>query len=398
MKNLLYLLVSLSIPIVFIYPQGLLYGTYLNYAFAVLCAILLFLLPHNKNVGISLRFYLNILMLNFFANLVSCIIGSVTPIQFLSGNAITICAFCLSFIVSSFPSDKMHILKGVMFLTTLLVVALIFLDGVSRPFWLYELFFLKNSVDYENVGTIFQRAMGSLLSPVMAGFFCVCVATYYFVQSVYVKVSAVSLFFIAFSILGLFLTGSRTAMLALLCMFLYFMCFYKFRNKHSILFFLLAGIFVFNFFDLSFLDDIIENLLFRNEQLSSGAFEGTGRTATFMAAIENKFDIRCLFWGIGISEYSLVENQEFSLAHNGFLSILIPYGLVGLHLHYRLYKHYLIFNDSFYLDKLYLIFTSLWVIILLGTFFTADLPVNHFSLCIQAIVLALADRQKKIYR
>ena len=144
--------------------------------------------------------------------------------------------------------------------------------------------------------------------------------------------------------------------------------------------------------DLSFLNDIVQNLTYRETQISNGVFEDTGRMAAIISALQNKFDARCLLWGIGSAEYSTVEVSSFSLAHNGLLSIFLPFGVAGIYLHYKLYKHYLIFRDDEYWEDTYPLFVSLWMVTLMGTFLSADMPISYFSVCIQAILLALADR------
>ena len=257
---------------------------------------------------------------------------------------------------------------------------------------MYPLYYFKGTVEFENLFTFHHRAVGSLLSPAMAGFFCATIIGYSFVRLVYHKWSAYYTVLLSFSSLGLLLTASRTSMLALAIMFLFFFCFYGVRNKVGMICFSLMAVVTVSLLDLSFLDDIIHNLTYRNSQLAEGAFEGTGRSATIISALQNKFDARCLFWGIGTAEYSIVEDTSFSLAHNGLLSIFLPFGIAGLYLHYKLYRYYLIFRDKDYLNETYLLFSSLWIVTLLGTFFSADMPISFFSICMQAILLALADR------
>lgn len=76
----------------------------------------------------------------------------------------------------------------------------------------------------------------------------------------------------------------------------------------------------------------------------------------------------------------------------GYFQFFLPFGIAGLYLHYKLYRYYLIFRDKDYLNETYLLFSSLWIVTLLGTFFSADMPISFFSICMQAILLALADR------
>lgn len=393
LRKLLYVIIALAIPVVFLYPQGILYGTYLNYIYVIGCAGLLVLFRTTYVAGYSFRFYKYLFGLNLFANAVALGFGQITMLQFVSGNAPLLCAFCLSFIVSAWPSERLLLLTKMVKGTFLLVLLLIVLDGIWKPGWIYPLYYFQDSMEYENLFTFHHRAVGPLLSPVMAGFFCATLIAYCWVRLVYHKWSVSNTVVFVFSVLGLFLTASRTSMLALVIMFFFFFCFYKVRNKLGMICLALVAVVALSMSDLSFLDDTLQNLTSRNEQLSGGVFEGTGRSATFLSALRYKFDARCLLWGVGTAEYSIVEDTSFSLAHNGLLSIFLPFGVIGLYLHYRLYKHYLLFSDKKYINKTYLLFASLWIVLLLGTFFSADIPVSYFSVCLQAIVLAYADRQ-----
>lgn len=395
--KILYGIILCVFPIVFLYPQGLLYGTYLNYAYVLLCAILLYLLRTEYFVGFSFEFYKRLFILNLFANSVALLLAKINLMQFISGNASILCAVCLNFIVAAIPKEEVDTMKKIIQITTIGVLLLIILDGLWKPAWMYPLYYFKGTTEFEVLFTFHHRAIGSLLSPAMAGFFCVTIIVYSFVYLIYHKwwsLSYITLFIL--SSLGLLLTASRTSMLALAIMFLFTFIFYRVRKKVSIICLCIAAIATISLSDLSFLNDIVQNLAYRDTQLSNGVFEGTGRMAAINSALQNKFDARCLFWGIGSAEYSIVEGTSFSLAHNGLLSIFLPFGVAGIYLHYKLYKHYLIFRDNEYLKDIYPLFVSLWIVTLMGTFFSADMPLSYFSVCIQAILLALADRHISI--
>lgn len=393
LRRLLYIIIALAIPVVFLYPQGILYGTYLNYLYIIGSAGLLVLFRTTYVAGFSFKFYKYLFVLNLFANAVAFAFGQITLLQFVSGNAPLLCAFCLSFIISAWPLRRLSLLAKMIKGTFLLVLLLIVLDGIWKPLWMYPLYYFQDTVEYENLFTFHHRAVGSLLSPAMAGFFCATLIAYCWIRLVYHRWSVFYTVLLVFSVLGLFLTASRTSMLALFIMFFFFFCFYKVRNKLVMVCLVLIAVVALGMSDLSFLDDTVQNLTSRNEQFSGGVFEGTGRSAAFLSALQYKFDVRCLLWGTGTAEYSIVEDSSFSLAHNGLLSIFLPFGVIGLYMHYRLYRYYLFFNDKNYTDKTYLLFASLWIVLLLGTFFSADMPVSYFSICLQAIVLAYADRQ-----
>ena len=392
-EKILYGIILCVFPVVFLYPQGLLYGTYLNYAYVLLCAVLLYSLRTGYVESFSFEFYKRLFILNLFANSVALLLAKINVMQFISGNASMICAVCLNFIIAAIPKEKEDIMKKMIQITIIAVLLLIILDGIWKPSWMYPLYYFKGSTNLEVLFTFHHRAIGPLLSPAMAGFFCVTIIVYSFVYLAYHKwwsLSYIALFI--FSSLGLLLTASRTSMLALAIMFLFTFVFYRVRKKVSIICLCTAVIVAISLSDLSFLNDIVQNLTYRETQISNGVFEDTGRMAAIISALQNKFDARCLLWGIGSAEYSTVEGSSFSLAHNGLLSIFLPFGVAGIYLHYKLYKHYLIFRDDEYWEDTYPLFVSLWMVTLMGTFLSADMPISYFSVCIQAILLALADR------
>lgn len=391
-EKILYGIILFVFPIVFLYPQGLLYGTYLNYAYVLLCAALLYLMNTKYSAGFSFEFYKRLFVLNLFANSISLLLFKTNVMQFISGNAPILCAVCLNFIVTAIPKEKEGVMKKIILTTTIVVLLLIVLDGLWKPSWMYQLYYFTGTTELELLFTFHHRAMGSLLSPVMAGFFCATIIVYCFVHLVYQKWSLLYTALLILSSLGLLLTASRTSMLALAFMLLFFLTLYKAKNRTVVICICLIATLTVTISDLPLFNDIVKNLTYRNEQLSSGVFEGTGRSATIISALQNKFDGRCLLWGIGSAEYSIIDNSFSSMAHNGLLSIFLPFGVAGIYLHYKLYKHYLIFRDNEYCNDKYSLFTSLWIVTLIGTFLSADMTISYFSVCIQAVLLALADR------
>lgn len=187
LRILLYLVIALAIPVVFLYPQGILYGTYLNYLYIIGCAGLLALFRTTYVAGFSFKFYKYLFVLNLFANAVAFVFGQITLFQLVSGNAPLLCAFCLSFIISAWPLRRLSLLTKIISGTFLLVLLLIVLDGIWKPAWMYPLYYFQDTVEYENLFTFHHRAVGPLLSPVMSGFFCATLIAYCWVRLVYHK-------------------------------------------------------------------------------------------------------------------------------------------------------------------------------------------------------------------
>lgn len=394
-KNILILIISLIFPVIFLYPQGILYGTYLNYIYVAMCAFILFLIRRSFHRTFALIFFSSVFLLNFFSNVISLFLGRIDYLMVINGSAPFFLGLCVSYIISNFPVDKLHYLKISVFITFIFTLFLILLDGTTKPSWMYPIFYIhKNKVLTDLVSTFHHRAIGSLLSPVMSGFFCVTIMTYSFVQVVYSKrYKYFHIGLLGVSAITMLLTTSRTAMLALALMLICFLLFFpKDRKSRSNLIFLLLAVIIFlSVLNFSFLNDAFVNLQHRDKQFSTGVFQGTGRAATFSSALKYKFDSRCLVWGIGTAEYSIVENTKFSLAHNGFLSIFLPLGLMGVIFYTMMFYRYIRLSFQQYTLVINL-FISMWCILSIGTFLSADLPVSFFYIALQAIILSFSDR------
>lgn len=388
-----YLLFSLVFPVIFLYPQGILSNTYFNYFFVAFSALILFFFQRSYPRSLAFRFFFSLFSLNLFSNSFSLFIGNIDLTMLLKGNAPLFLGLCLSYIISIFPSTRLNFLKNSLFITFSLALLIILLDGLFKPQWIYDLFYLDDRLK-EYTTTIHHRAIGTFLTPVMSGFFCGTVMTYSLIMLISSnknKYFFVGLFGI--SAVCLILTASRTNMLAILLMFasILFLQQKNRKNLKNLAFLLLVICILIFVIDFTFLNSTFENLQFRNEQFKEGAFQGTGRTATFLSAIKNKFDYRCFGWGIGTAEYSIIEQSTFSLAHNGFLSIFLPFGLIGIILYFRMFKKYIrlkIQKESMINNT----FVTSWIFLTLGTFFSADMPVSLFYIVLLATILSFNDR------
>lgn len=376
-------LVSLIFPVIFLYPQGIFYGSYFNYLFIIVISTISCIRGFTINEASKYLFAL--FLLNLFSNIISLIIGNINLDLFIKGNTITLCTMLVAFSTSK---KDLPLLLYSIYVTSLIVVILICIDGLVSPSWMYTLFSVKEENEL-TTGSMYYRAVGPLLSPVSAGFFCSSVIVFFFAKMHYSKVKILDLMFLFTASLALFLTTSRTSFIALGLAIIYYFTVIKFNIK-IIISIIIIGI-TFSIYSNKYLSSQIENLKTRNEQLNENPLKGTGRLETINSALENKFDIRCFFWGIGSSQYSIVENKEFSLAHNGFLSIFLPMGIIGLILYYKitkyLYQQWRINIELSIKKNTIYLFSRLWVILFLGTFFSSDAPITMFGSFILSFIL-----------
>lgn len=394
--NIFYLIISLIFPAIFLYPQGLLYGAYLNYIYVIICVILLLFKQRSVKTTWALKYFVLLFLLNLFGSVISLLIGRISMDSMINGCAPFFMTLCVSFIISNIKKDRLYYLIYSLYSTFIVVLLLILLDGTIKPQWMYEMFYAKNNdVVLDLIETFHHRAIGSLLSPVMSGFFCATLITYSLIRVVYLKFDLLYIGIFCMAVFGLILTASRTSILAVVIMSMFFFLFVKKGYTHLFVL-ILMSILLILFMDFSFLNEAIENLVNRNEQLSNGVLEGTGRSATFISALKYKYDVRCLLWGIGSAEYSMIENTTFSFAHNGLLSIFLPFGLIGVILYYRMLKRYIRICDQWkdvdLTVRTFNLFVLMWLILTLGTFFSADMPVSYFYIILQSVILTFSDR------
>ena len=392
MNKVVSILGALIPPVIFLYPQGILGGTYVNYFSTIFVAYVVWFGSGRKPACKSLKFFTAWFWLQMFGNIVSLAMGKIDTELLVKSTGSMICIFCLSIIVTRLSQKGLKLFFTSLAITSVLAIALILIDGAQHPLWLYLLYGVEE-FDENGAINIYYRAVGSLLSPVMAGFYCATVITYCLTMMMYGRhLLTHSLVGVA-ALAALMFTVSRTAMLAIAFMFIFFAVFYKPKRKGSILLIAVLALIVVYFVDLSFLDKFIENLTQRNEQFQNGYFRGTGREATIEDAFKHKFDWRCLLWGIGPAQYSI--HEEFtSLAHNGLLSIFFPMGLIGVGMYYVNIKRYIVVKYKKWLHKPFILFTSLWLIMYLGTFFSADVTSSFFSMALMAMIWGLCDRIK----
>lgn len=393
------LLSCLTLPVIFLYPHALLRETYLNYLYILFCGTLVFLWTRRTGGEFaSVRFFGWLFVVNLLGNTLSLLMEKIDPSQFLQGNAVPLCSLVLSYLVcvtaTSAAGGRLKFWQKSAVMTAVVVIVIICLDGVFAPGWIYETFY---AVDESQIyaGTWLHRAMGTLLSPVMAGMFCALIITCFFARSAYVKLKYPAVAFLGLSFLALILTVSRTYFFALGFMMIFYLLFIRFNLRLVGMLGLIILIVV--CLKLDAISGVFENLSTRNEQFDSGVFEGTGRLDAIRETIKYKFDWRCFIWGIGGAQYSIIENR-FSLAHNGILSILLPNGLCGITLYcimyYRNIKRYYRAKKDKFIDKNHLsfyLFVYLWLILSLGTFLSADVPMSMFWLLSLSFILSFSD-------
>lgn len=382
------ILVIISLPIVFLYPHSILNGQYLNYTYV--CAVGVFaLLSRCWQLNRSSKLLLSLFFLNLFANIISLALDYINDVEFLKGNAVLLSVAMIS--LSIMRSNIRKLLKA-LFVVSVAVNALICIDGLFKPNWLF-LVFKPMEIDGSLIQSIHYRAVGSLLSPVSAGFFSASSLVYCIAKSHYSRLLFVDVIFLSIASLAMFFTLSRTAFLALTLTVVFYFIYVKFSWR--LLLVLFTVIITFSMLGEEYFSMQIENIEIRNEQFRDGVFEGTGRMATILSTIDYKIDARCLLFGIGMSEYSIVENTTFSLAHNGFLSIIAPWGLFGVIIFYKIFKILMSSWNKRILChsngiNIFNLFTLLWSVLSLGTFLSADMPVAMYWLFMLSYILPLS--------
>lgn len=257
----------------------------------------------------------------------------------------------------------------------LLSLIVIILDsnrvGFVEPVFKMTTFESKETLD------IYFRAYGAYLSPISAGVFLLNTFVILNTTMLYVKFKkkiTIVLYGILFlTVVCIFMTASRTALVGLV----FYLLLATLQSKQRVKILLIAAVASLAIFYSGIIDVYIENILIRNERdthASQNVLEGSGRFDTFIYSLKLYFDWRTFFFGVGPSEYSKGDGI-YSLAHNGFLSVLLCYGVIGFILFYRVLKfiYSQVFNNTF-LKKLfyyYLIVNSI-------CFISSDGPVTHF--------------------
>lgn len=382
--------------IIFLYPQGLLDKLYINYTYVIMCWCI-FLLTKYKSITktFPIVIFRNLLIVVILSNFTSFLLGKTSSFDIFRNIMLYFSCYCITVIISNLTSniENRRIFLNIFKYTSFLVIGLILVETIFHPSWIKEYIQPdRSSSEIINEGVYF-RASGSLVSPVMAGFYCGTYITYLLSKYTHEKLTKFDYFMLTSSIIALFTTASRTSMLAIGFVFIIYFTIIKF----SIKFLLFIPVIFFLFFNLNVFSDSVQNLLLRNEnQLSGNLFEGTGRLDTIIFAVENKIDIRSMFFGIGPAEYA-IDNSGYSFAHNGILSIIIPTGLFGIYIFSRLFfRPYIEWRTlqnktNRISDKTIILFRYLYVILSLGTFFTADMPVSYFWLVLTAFIFSFTN-------
>lgn len=370
----------LLFPILLVYPNNLWEGRYINYIYVFFCFGLCFFFQNKNGVKSNkiTSFFGCVLLLVLIANVFSAI--SSFNIE-LSDYIATTLRYLSYFILASFlfnttksQYDLFFWIKSFLF-GFLLSLIVIILDsnrvGFVEPVFKMTTFESKETLD------IYFRAYGAYLSPISAGVFLLNTFVILNTTMLYVKFKkkiTIVLYGILFlTVVCIIMTASRTALVGLII----YLLLATLQSKQRVKILLIAAVASLAIFYSGIIDVYIENILLRNERdthASQNVLEGSGRFDTFINSLKLYFDWRTFFFGVGPSEYSKGDGI-YSLAHNGFLSVLLCYGVIGFILFYRVLKfiYNQVFNNTF-LKKLfyyYLIVNSI-------CFISSDGPVTHF--------------------
>lgn len=380
----------LIFPLLLAYPNGLLVGTYLNYVYIVLVFISFLLFDKRNRISFSMtnKFFLALFFLILFANLNSSLIRfDIELFDYLSSTLRYLSYFLISTIMVSTVSNSSDFefwIKSYLF-GFLLSLVVLYLDSY-RIFWIDPVFKI---VSFEELNTldIYFRAYGAYLTPISAGMFIL--NTFFLTLSLFVtniivnkKEKLILWLLTVLSVIGIVMTASRTSLIALgvsICLLILI-------NKKRIQFILTAFFAVIIIYQTGILNNYLENISMRNETQISGGLsllEGSGRVDTVMNSIRLFFNERTFFFGVGPSEYA-VGDGTYSLAHNGFLSLVFCYGFVGfilfLFISVRLYK--MVFSkDSYFninIHKFLKLYLGLFFVGNFTSFISSDGPVTHF--------------------
>lgn len=382
----------LIFPVFLAYPNGLLANTYLNYVYIVFVFISFMLFDKKKRIRFTVtnKFFVALFCIILVANLCSSLIKyDIDFFNYLSSSLRYLTYVLISTIMVSTVSngtDFRFWIKSFLFGFSLSLIIL-YLDSY-RVLWIDPIFKI---ISFEELDTldIYFRAYGAYLSPISAGIFILnafFLTTALLVTNVIVhKKEKLTLWlFTILSVIGIVMTASRTSLVALGTSIVFLVLFSKNRIK-----FIFISVFaIIIIYQSGILESYIENVTLRSETEMSGgksALEGSGRVDTVLNSIRLFFNERTFFFGVGPSEYALGDGT-YSLAHNGFLSVIFCYGLMGVVLFFRtgrnLYK--LVFSNKSRVsnghDKFMKLYLGLFVIGNFITFISSDGPVTHFWL------------------
>lgn len=388
MLKFLYFLIF---PLLLAYPNGLLEGTYLNYIY-ICFTFAVFVLFDKRKFKIELfkSFYFILFLIVILANIISINTDEryvITDFLYIS-DVLRYLSFFLLFtlmVCTTDNNDDLFFWIKSFFLGYTLSIILILLDS-SRVLWV-ESIFKTSSFEEANTLDIYFRAYGAYLSPISAGIFILNMITFILavIVSKVVTTSKIQIYLyilLVVSVLALISTASRTALVGFAVMLLCVILFTKNKFKYLVAIGIVSVI-VYQFDSVQF---YIENITIRTEGEAGGgqsALEGSGRIDTFIHSMQLFFNERIFLFGVGPTEYNLGDGTNFSYAHNGYLSILLCYGLSGMLLFIVSIKkliNVIINPASNYWSSFLRIYISFFIISNAVTFISSDGPVTYFWL------------------
>lgn len=368
----------LLFPVLLAYPNKLFEGLYINYIYIIVCFGLMIFNGNIIKLNKISIFWGILFLIVLFANIISYFSSSgISLLDYMSSTLRFLSYFVLVLVLFNTTKSKNDIFFWFKsFLFGFLISLLIIIFDSNRVLVIEPIFKMEN---FESKGTldIYFRAYGAYLSPISAGVFLMNVIILLNTTVLYVRfniITKISIYFIVLmSVICLFTTASRTAIIGMLVYS--FLIILRSKKRIKIILFILLG-FVTIYYS-GILDSYFENLMLRNErdaQISENLLVGSGRFDTFFNSIKLYFDWRTFLFGVGPTEYSKGDGS-FSLAHNGFMSLLFCYGLVGFAFFVRvLLNVYSKIHRNFFLKNLFVYY----VIINSITFVSSDGPVTHF--------------------
>lgn len=369
---------SLLFPILLLYPSGLLEGLYINYIYII---ILFFYLHITKNTTNKINYlvqgFIGLFITVLLATIFSALLANIDEVQIFSilMRYLSYVFFVLILCQTTKSYEDFSFWIKSFFITFSISVIIIIFDAFRVEF--VESIFKVTSFESKNTLDVFFRAYGSYLSPISAGVFLlnilVVLVYYLFINGLKEQKQYLQLIvLIALTTIAIITTGSRTSLVGLIVLLLLVTAVSE-KRLRIIFFFLLFGLLV---FQTGILDNYIQNITLRIEResaISRNVFEGSGRVATLVNSIRLFLDWRTFFFGVGPAEYSTGDGA-FSYAHNGFVSILLAYGLVGFSIFIYFIKQLIVNSKNtkfFKVVVFYLIVNSV-------SFLTSDGPTTHF--------------------
>lgn len=361
------------------YPNNLLAGKFLNYIYIFFCGSVVFL---NRRDIVKTNYLLIFFFLLFLDVLLGNIFSSFVKINISLNEYFTTTFRYFSYLVLMYilinttntKNDFIFWIKSFLFGYSISVL-IIFLDSYKVPF--VEPLFKVISFESKETLDIYFRAYGAYLSPISAGtfllntFVIICTSLFYIkLKSLYKNILIILLIT---TVLALFMTASRTSLIGLIFFGLIFIL----QTKNRIQLIILALFFGLIIYYSGIIDHYIENIMVRNSNEAEGnksALEGSGRIDTYINSFKLYFNNRTFLFGVGPSEYAKGDGTH-SFAHNGFISIILVYGMLGTLLFLNLLKttfNYVYKNQ--FLKKILIYYTIVNCI----SFISSDGPVTHF--------------------